>query len=73
MLTSFIRFATIGLALLASVVVIAPELSTTAEASSNVSAQRSRPCSQEARRVADRNTRRTTAPPCWSAGRQPMW
>ena len=61
MLTSIIRFATIGLALLASVAVTAPELSNTAEASSNVSAQRSRQCSQEARRYADRNMRRTTA------------
>ena len=32
-----------------------------AEASSTVSAQRSRQCSAEARRYADRNTRRTTA------------
>ena len=61
MLRSIIRFATIGLALLASVAVTAPELSSTAEASSNVSAQRSRQCSQEARRYADRNMRRTTA------------
>ena len=48
-------------ALRAHSVVTAPELSSTAEASSNVSAQRSRQCSQEARRYADRNMRRTTA------------
>jgi hypothetical protein len=38
-----------------------PDLTTSAEASSNVSAQRSRQCSADARRYADRNTRRTTA------------
>ena len=51
---TFIRFATIGLALLASVVVTTPDFSTTAEASSTVSAQRSRQCSADARRNAGR-------------------
>ena len=61
MLKTIIRVSTIGLALLASVVVTAPDITTSAEASSNVSAQRSRQCSADARRYADRNTRRTTA------------
>jgi len=61
MLKTIILVSTIGLALLASVVVTAPDFTTSAEAASNVSAQRSRQCSAEARRHADRNTRRRTA------------
>ncbi|MCA3560711.1 MAG: hypothetical protein IOC82_06735 [Aestuariivirga sp.] len=61
MLKTLIRVSTAGLALVASVVVTAPGFTTSAEAATNVSAQRSRQCSQEARRYADRNTRRTTA------------
>lgn len=56
-----IRSLLIIVALLGSAAISAPDIVSTADASSTVSRQRSNQCSAEARRYADRNTRRTTA------------
>ncbi len=55
------KFGVITLILLASITITAPDFTGSAEASSAVSADRSRQCSAEARRWADRHTRRRTA------------
>lgn len=56
-----IRLGVVALVLLASVAITAPDFTRSAEASTAVSAERSRQCSAEARRWADRHTRRRTA------------